>query len=228
MKELTGVERRFVAEYLVDFNAAAALRRIGWQGKRVSENGYRFTRRPHVRAAIEAGIRRIEAHTTLSSVRTLEEVCRIALADPRRLLNVDGSVKGLHELDDDTARAVSSVKVTTKPGRDGEPPTVVQEVKFWDKNRALEQLLKVLGRIPDTPQLVQNTLILNSPGAQDKAHFHALENQLRAVLGQEPLPDLPSTDELADSNRDQVADDWDRVIEAAQWPDPEELDDAFS
>lgn len=51
-------------------------------------------------------------------------------------MNKDGTFKLPNELDDDTAAAVSSVKM--KP--DGEI-----EYRFWDKNASLEKAMKHLG-----------------------------------------------------------------------------------
>jgi len=68
--------------------------------------------------------------------RLLREMLRLALADPRRLVDKDGRIKGLHELDDDTAAAVASVKETRSGGL---------EYKLWDKGAAQEKLAKFLG-----------------------------------------------------------------------------------
>ena len=72
----------------------------------------------------------------MNTEQTIREVARLAFSDPRNIVNLDGSIKRLHELDADTAAAVASYEVD----KDG-----VIKYKFWDKNSALEKAAKVQG-----------------------------------------------------------------------------------
>jgi phage terminase small subunit len=217
-KELTPAERRFVGEYLVDFNATAALMRCGWSPHTANQNSVYFLRKPHVRAAIEKGIKRMEAHNVVSATRILEEVLRIATADPRRAMNDDGSMKQLQELDEDTARAVASLEVVTKPGRGDEPPTITHKLKFWDKGRATDTLLKSLGKLIDGVQVNNTTVVGVGPGALEHARMLELENKLRATLGLEQVEALEPADEVSAAPSDEADD----TVEAAT---PSDLDD---
>ena len=217
-KELTPAERRFVGEYLVDFNATAALMRCGWSPHTANQNSVYFLRKPHVRAAIEKGIKRMEAHNVVSATRILEEVLRIATADPRRAMNDDGSMKQLQELDEDTARAVASLEVVSKPGRGDEPPTITHKLKFWDKGRATDTLLKSLGKLIDGVQVNNTTVVGVGPGALEHARMLELENKLRATLGLEQVEALEPADEVSAAPSDEADD----TVEAAT---PSDLDD---
>ncbi len=219
LKELTPAERRFVGEYLVDFNATAALMRCGWSPHTANQNSVYFLRKPHVRAAIEKGIKRMEAHNVVSATRILEEVLRIATADPRRAMNDDGSMKQLQELDEDTARAVASLEVVTKPGRGDEPPTITHKLKFWDKGKATDTLLKSLGKLLDGVQVNNTTVVGVGPGALEAARMLELENKLRATLGLDQVEALEPADEVSAAPADEADDD---TIEAAA---PSDLDD---
>lgn len=219
LKELTPAERRFVGEYLVDFNATAALMRCGWSPHTANQNSVYFLRKPHVRAAIEKGIRRMEAHNVVSATRILEEVLRIATADPRRAMNDDGSMKQLQELDEDTARAVASLEVVSKPGRGDEPPTITHKLKFWDKGKATDTLLKSLGKLLDGVQVNNTTVVGVGPGALETARMLELENKLRATLGLDQVEALEPADEVSAAPADEADDD---TIEAAA---PSDLDD---
>lgn len=216
-KELTPAERRFVGEYLVDFNATAALMRCGWSPHTANQNSVYFLRKPHVRAAIEKGIKRMEAHNVVSATRILEEVLRIATADPRRVMNDDGSMKQLQELDEDTARAVASLEVVTKPGRGEEPPTITHKLKFWDKGRATDTLLKSLGKLIDGIQ-VSNTVTVG-PGALEAARMLELENKLRETLGLKQVEAVEPAEEVSAAPAGVADDD---TIEATA---PSDLDD---
>ena len=218
-KELTPAERRFVGEYLVDFNATAALMRCGWAPHSADKHAVHYLRKPHVRAAIEKGIKRMEAHTVVSATRILEEVLRIATADPRRAMREDGTMKQLQELDEDTARAVASLEVVTKPGRGDEPPTITHKLKFWDKGKATDTLLKSLGKLLDGVQVNNTTVVGVGPGALETARMLELENKLRATLGLEQVEALEPADEVSAAPADEADDD---TIEAAA---PSDLDD---
>lgn len=218
-KELTPAERRFVGEYLVDFNATAALMRCGWSPHTANQNSVYFLRKPHVRAAIEKGIKRMEAHNVVSAARILEEVLRIATADPRRVMREDGSMKQLQELDEDTARAVASLEVVTKPGRGDEPPTITHKLKFWDKGRATDTLLKSLGKLIDGVQVNNTTVVGVGPGALEHARMLELENKLRETLGLEQVTELAPAEEVSAA----PAEELDDTIEAAQ-PAGDDLD----
>lgn len=100
-----------------------------------------------------------------------------------------------------------------KLGRNGVSPTVIHETKLWDKNRATEQLLKSPGTLSERgPVTVNQTTVNAGPGALEQTRMCELENQLRAVLGQDRLPvcevDDTSVAELIEPNED--------IIEAAQ------------
>ena len=218
-RELTKAERLFVGEYLVDFNATAALMRCGWSPHTANQNSVYFLRKPHVRAAIEKSIKRMETHNVVSATRILEEVLRIATADPRRVMNDDGSMKQLQELDEDTARAVASLEVVTKPGRGEEPPTITHKLKFWDKGRATDTLLKSLGKLIDGVQVNNTTVVGVGPGALEHARMLELENKLRETLGLEQVTELAPAEEVSAAS----AEEPDDTIEAAQ-PAGDDLD----
>lgn len=219
-KELTPAERLFVGEYLVDFNATAALMRCGWAPHTADKHAVYYLRMPHVRAAIEKGIKRMEAHSVVSAARILEEVLRIATADPRRVMREDGTMKQLQDLDEDTARAVAAIEVTTKPGRGDEPPTITHKLKFWDKGRATDTLLKSLGKLIDGVQVNNTTVVGVGPGALEHARMLELENKLRETLGLEQVTELAPAEEMSAA----PAEEPDDTIEAAQ-PD-DDLDAA--
>lgn len=84
----------------------------------------------------------------VEQVRTIEvtrdrirlEMARLAFANPKNLFHPDGTAKGVHELDDDTAAALAGFEVEEErvPGSDAVVRT--RKFKFWDKNKALSNL----------------------------------------------------------------------------------------
>lgn len=93
---------------------------------------------------VEIGAGRAE----VSVERVLKEMARIGFSDVRKIFDENGNLKQIHDLDDDTASAVSAVKVVVKSLGEGEVE-YVKEIKFWDKNSGLEKLAKHLNMFID-------------------------------------------------------------------------------
>ncbi|MGQ3300177.1 terminase small subunit [Reyranella sp.] len=74
--------------------------------------------------------------TALTAESALRLLAQIIDADPRRLVDQHGKPKGVHELDDATAAAISSIEID----RHG-----VTKVRFHSKPRALKMLMRHLG-----------------------------------------------------------------------------------
>lgn len=143
---ITDKQQRFVDEYLKDLNATAAYMRAGYRatGHAAVACAHKLMKNRYILQAIAEGKKAREARTDIEADRVVKETARIALFDPRKLFHDDGTPKGIHELDDDTAAAISGLKVVTKGNADmgfGE----VLEYKIADKNSALEKLFRHLG-----------------------------------------------------------------------------------
>lgn len=107
-----------------------------WLAKSVHEKASALANRAKVAARIAELREKASRAADLSAEKLLREVARIAFADPRGLVNEKGGVKGLHELDDNLAAAVSSIEVD-EYGK--------VKYKLWVKNQALDMLMKHLG-----------------------------------------------------------------------------------
>lgn len=94
-----------------------------------------IVKRPDVTARMDELLAVMSLRTETSAERTLREIERLAMLDPRSIFRSDGSVRPPAEWSDDLAAAVASVKVREFP--DG---SVTYEVRFWDKNAALDKL----------------------------------------------------------------------------------------
>lgn len=76
------------------------------------------------------------------------ELAKLAYFDLRQLYREDGSLKDPREWDDATAAAVASVEVFEEfagKRKDRKQIGHTKKVKTWDKNRALDMLLRHLG-----------------------------------------------------------------------------------
>ena len=163
---LNARQLRFIDEYLVDLNATQAAIRAGYSKRSAAEQGYDLLRHPHISLALEAKRKELAVRTGITRERILEEMAAIAFADARKLFAPDGGMVPISQLDDETARALSSIEVTsfTPPG-EGSQPEWTKKVRFWDKPKALEALLKHLGMDGDKPPDAAGAAIPSALGA---------------------------------------------------------------
>lgn len=134
-------------------NATQAAVSAGYKpGDAAKKAGYRLSTDVHVAKALEA--RRAEALakaqeiTGISVERTLKELGRIAYFDVRRLYREDGSLKPIHEWDDDCAAAVAAIDQVEEFAGKGEDRALIgytKKVRVFDKNSAIEKAMKHLG-----------------------------------------------------------------------------------
>lgn len=156
---LTPKQQRFVAEYLIDLNATQAATRAGYSARTANEQGARLLANVSVRSALTEAMKERESRTHITQDRVLQELARIAFFDLRKLYREDGSLKAMHELDDDAAAVLSGVDVveTMKTTfEDGEPkhqPEFTKKVKIPDKVGALGLAMRHLGMLKDKTEI---------------------------------------------------------------------------
>lgn len=78
---LTDIERRFVAEYLIDLEQAAAMQRTdgGTTKKNWRQLGYQMMKRPHVKAAVDAALAKRAEKMDLTAQKVLMDIERLSL-----------------------------------------------------------------------------------------------------------------------------------------------------
>jgi phage terminase small subunit len=141
--ELTLKQQRFAAEYCVDLNATAAYRRAGYnaRGNAAEACASRLLSNAKVQEIIREREKVAARRLEVSAENLLREVSALAFSDIRKLFNPDGSPKAIHELDDRTAAAISSIEVGQIMS-EGNVTRRVCKIKLWDKNSAQERLFK--------------------------------------------------------------------------------------
>jgi phage terminase small subunit len=145
--KLTAKQAAFVAEYLVDFNSAAAARRAGYSVKTAQAIGVENLRKPLVQQAIQAAMLARQERVEITQDMVVRELAAMAFLDIRRLFDADGKPIKVFQLDAATARAIQGLDVVTVGNADvgfGE----VTKLKFGDKRAALVDLGKHIGMWP--------------------------------------------------------------------------------
>lgn len=163
-----GDERRrlFVDAYLTNGrNQTQAAIACGLSPISASRLAVRYMRHPDVIAAIAVRSAELNAKFNLSIERTLQEVARIAYADPRKFFRADGSLIPINELDDDAAAAMASFEIEELFDGRGDDRVKIGELKklkAWDKNSALEKAMKYHGLFErDNSQVKPVTIVVS-------------------------------------------------------------------
>jgi phage terminase small subunit len=80
-RPLTPKEARFVEEYLVDLNGAAAAKRAGYAAASANRTAYELMDRPPVVAALEAAQQALSERTHITQDMVVQELAKIGFAD---------------------------------------------------------------------------------------------------------------------------------------------------
>jgi phage terminase small subunit len=136
---LSPKQQAFVDQYLVDLNATQAYLRAGYKcsEETARRNGHKLLTNTDIQALVAERMADRARRTEIDQDRVVLEIARLAFSDVRKLF--DGTrLKRMDEIDDATAAAISSVKVSTRQVGEGEVEHIA-EIKFWPKTTALEQ-----------------------------------------------------------------------------------------
>lgn len=163
--ELTGKQRAFVREYLVDLNATQAAIRAGYSVSTARQQGQRLLSNVDIDKAISAAMDLRAKRTEVTADRVLQELAKIGFADIRKAVtwqtsmiteedNPDGGdvavIKNVvtntvqlvasEDIDDDTAAAISEISQNAAGG---------MKIKLHDKRAALVDMGRHLGMFKD-------------------------------------------------------------------------------
>lgn len=169
---MTNAQKRFCDEYLIDFNASRAYKAAYKSCKSdltARTNASKLLTKTNIQKYISEKQKEIEEKTEITQKKIIQELAKIALFNIKDIYNENGALKKVTELDDDTAKAISGVKILQKAGamkislsktNDEIPlehiPEQTVEFKTNDKTRALELLGKHLGMFKENVNLTQD------------------------------------------------------------------------
>ena len=145
---LNDKQRRFVDEYLLDLNATQAAIRAGYSVKTAGQQGERLLKNVEIQKMIKERMSDREQRTEITQDRVLQELAKLAFLDVRKAFNSDGTLKGITELDDDTAAAVAGLDVIEMNSEEGKT-CCLKKIKLSDKRAALELIARHLGMFND-------------------------------------------------------------------------------
>jgi len=147
--ELNDKQRRFAEEYVIDMNGKQAAIRAGYSPKTAEVQAVRLLGYAKVQTFISE-LRDKAAHRLqITFDDVLNQYRKLAFQDIRKFYNEDGTLKPIHELDDDAAAALAGVDVDEIMGMSADgsivPVGQTKKIKRWDPIKALEAIGKHLG-----------------------------------------------------------------------------------
>lgn len=147
---LTQKQEAFCLAYIETGNASEAYRRAypvskKWKDQAVHVNASKMLADAKVALRVDELRASIASATVVSEVRVIEEAARIGLFDPAGLLASDGSLLPILEMAPEVRAAIASIEFIELTANDGTVTSRVKKVKIWDKNSALEKIMRHLG-----------------------------------------------------------------------------------
>lgn len=140
-------QEEFCQQYVVDNNAAQAAIRAKYSKKGANSKGSQLLANVNIQERITELKSALQKKTGISAERVIEEFARIALVDPAEAFDADGNLLNIQAMPRGLRAAIASIEVTERTYGTGERETTetTKKLRFWDKNKALENLGKHLG-----------------------------------------------------------------------------------
>ena len=140
---LTDMQRLFVAEYLKSKNATEAAIKAGFSERSADKQGWQLLGKPRIANAIRRAMDRIEKRVMIAAENVLIELGKIAFADPRKVFNENGDLLPPKDWPDEIAGAIQAIEIEEiREPYTGDVIGKIKKIKFWDKNKALDNLGK--------------------------------------------------------------------------------------
>lgn len=145
LKKLAEKDRRFVLEYLLDFNATQACLRSGYKGKSAGAEGHKLLKKPEIQQAIRDAVGRFLDDRESLLVRTIDEYKALAFSKLTDYISWDNqgniTIKASEDIDDRALLSLERKPITS----DGQVIDHEVRIKLQDKIRGLEGLSRYLG-----------------------------------------------------------------------------------
>lgn len=157
VKPLTEKQQLFVVEYVKDLNATQAAIRAGYSAKGADVAGIRALGDARIAAAVQGEQQRqLQAAQAVTDAKVSvvrrdgeavkERLFLLGFQDIRKLFDVHGNLRPIHELEDDVAPMIAGMEVIIKNAEAGDGVTDrVHKVKVVDPVKPLEMLAKHFG-----------------------------------------------------------------------------------
>ncbi len=151
-RKLTPKQKLFCKHYLINLNATDAAIKAGYSKKTATKQGSQLldkTRHPHIAEYLEAKMKNRAEKLDITAEKVVTEIAKIAFANSTDFLEIsDGNVviKDLSQID--TTAIAGAEEVYDKDGI-----RIGVKIKFHDKVKSLDMLMRHLGQYKDKIEL---------------------------------------------------------------------------
>lgn len=161
---MTDQRKRFCDRYIQTLNAKESAIYAGYSEHTAASQGWQLLQEDEIQEYLSEKRKEFALKTDISIERVLNEYKKIAFSDIREICTVDGGLKDLSQLDDDSAGAIASIKSFEVKSSENQQLGTNREIKLHDKIRALEALGKHLGLFEaDNSQKTKEVVIFELP-----------------------------------------------------------------
>jgi len=155
--QITDRMKKFIDEYLIDFNGTQAAIRAGYSLDTANEQASQLLARPDIRELVAEGQKAIAERTQTFQDNAVEELKLVGFSDLADFLTVkEGGIveqKPFDELTKEQTKCIKKIKQTVRSSHSADGTilhqTAVIEIELHDKLRALELLGRHLGMFND-------------------------------------------------------------------------------
>lgn len=162
--QLTPKQSLFVHEYVKDWNGTQAAIRAGYSAKTAEQQASRLLSNVKISSVVDKMRLDLQNAIVVSKERVLLEFARIAFADIRKAYNEEGGLKNIHDIDDDTAAAITAIEseeLYEGVGHGREQIGNTKKIKMSSKVAALRNLAEHLKLFDNTSDEEKQRLIIN-------------------------------------------------------------------
>jgi phage terminase small subunit len=156
MAELTVLQSKFIDGYLKHGVGSKAVIDAGGSPNGASVTANRLLKHPKVAAEIARRRQLSEKRAQLSVEMVMSELKNLVTSNVQDLYNEDGTLKGIHELPADVAKAISSIEM-------GDKGSGIKKLKTHNKLGAIELASKLLGMVRAEQENRQSVTIILAP-----------------------------------------------------------------
>jgi len=166
--KLTGKERVFCHEYIVDWNKARAARAAGYSEDTARQIGYEIFTKPYIQQYVDFIKNDLEIESGISKLRNLKELAKIAYSSIAHLHDTWIKLVDFEELTDIQKEAIESTETKTNTINlgDGNGTKEVEfiKVKLYPKITAIQEINKMMGyNAPEKKEVEMDTQVIILP-----------------------------------------------------------------
>lgn len=154
-KKLTGKEKRFCEEYVIDWNGARSARDAGYSENTCYAIASENLTKPYIKQYIEIIKNDIERLSGVSKLRNIQELSKIAYSSVEHIHNTWIELKDWELIKEDNPTIMSAIesidtkvetrKINVSEGSDIDVEVKYVKVKFFSKISAITEINKMMG-----------------------------------------------------------------------------------